>query len=146
LSFVQVRCADYGKVEKLDKYQCITGSKRTLYGRLSGKPALFVTEGEFDALCLLQRVHDRADVATLGDAGAKLPDWYLPALLPIRRFYIATDADASGDGAAEYWQKLVGTAGRRARLPEEYKDCCDAYAAGVNLRAWAFGLMDVDGV
>ena len=124
------------------KYKAVGGSLNTgLLGvdRLSDRPDCFVVEGEFDAILLCQAIGDVADVLTLGGDTGRLSDRWLAALLPIKRFWIATDADDAGEKAADYWLDLVGERGQRVYPPMGAKDVSDAHLTGADLRSWALG-------
>lgn len=133
-----------GKTKKGERYKAVGGSRGGgLFGvdRLSGRPDCFVVEGELDALLLWQEIGGAANVLTLGAAGSKLAERWIPALLPTRRFWIVTDNDAEGEQAAEYWLGLVGERGRRIYPPGGEKDVTEAHQAGADLRTWALGYM-----
>ena len=53
-------------------------------------------------------------------------------MLAAAPWFIATDADKSGDKAAEKWPARA----IRVRPPEPFKDWTEAAQAGVNLRCW----------
>jgi len=122
------------------KYKAVVGSKNGgLYG--AGRPGntlpnVVVTEGEFDALLVWQEASDMVDVLSLGSAGARVNDRWLPALRPFRRFWIATDNDPSGNKAATDWLGVVGERGTRLLPPGGAKDITDAWAAGADVRQW----------
>ena len=131
-------------VEAGDKYRAVAGSHKAgiLVGadHLTGAEQCFVVEGEFDAALLWQECGDLADVVTLGSASSRLSDRWVAALLHVRRFWIATDDDAHGWEAAAWWEDWTGDRGRRV-LPPAGKDVTEAWQAGVNLHAWADGLL-----
>jgi len=82
------------------KYRALKGSvsNGALFGadRLTGKPDLFVTEGEFDAMLLHQAIGDVADVVTLGSESGRLCDNWLAALLTVKRFFCVHRRRRSG--------------------------------------------------
>jgi DNA primase len=119
------------------RYINVKGSVFGMYGAdtLAGHDTAFVCEGEFDTLLLWQHIRDRAGVVTMGGAGNKDVDSWLPYLLPLRRLFIATDADQPGEEAATYW--LGKTARARRVLPPKGKDITDSWLAGADLRQWA---------
>ena len=123
-----------------NKYYCATGSRpsASLYNAdsLVGREICFVTERELDAIALHSQIGDWAAVVTLGSKGARLDERWLPELMPIKRFYIATD-QGEDEAAATYWLSLVGQRGKRVFFPEGCKDACEAAMAGVELRGWA---------
>jgi len=128
------------------KYQMVKGSRRTgvLFGvdHLSGRPDCIIVEGEFDAMLLWQEIGDLADVLTLGGAEGHVADRWLVALVGFQRFWIATDDDEAGWRAADYWEELAGSRGRRV-LPEG-KDVTEAWQAGRSPREWAKCFLGID--
>jgi DNA primase len=127
------------------KYMAVKGSHTAsaLFGvdKLTHKPDCFVTEGEFDALLLWQEIGDLADVITLGSETGRLADRWLPVLLSVKRFLIATDNDEAGERAVAYWLGLVGRRGQRVLPPGNAKDVTEAWQAGENLRAWTSDIL-----
>lgn len=119
------------------KYTSLRGGKGALYGAdtLTGdKPAVVLTEGEFDALLLRQQAGDLADVATLTGAAHGLALRWLVKLLPYRRILAAYDADAAGRAGAA---QLAARSQRVVAIePLEGKDITDFYLAGGDLHAW----------
>lgn len=118
------------------KYMAMRGSRRggiypSRRAILPGRP-LVVVEGELDALLLGQELGDLASVVTLGSAGTRPDAAILGAMLPASPWYIATDADPAGDGAAAGWPASA----RRVRPPAWYKDWTEARQDGVCLRRW----------
>jgi hypothetical protein len=69
------------------KYVHIPGGRPALYlaEKSLGKPDVFITEGEFDALLLWQTAWDVADVLTLGSASGRLGGLWPVYLLAARR-------------------------------------------------------------
>jgi hypothetical protein len=96
-----------------------------------GRP-LVIVEGEFDALLLGHALADLAAVVTLGSASAHPGPRILGPLLAAHPWYVATDHDPAGDGAAARWP--VST--RRVPPPAPYKDWTEARRDGVHLRRW----------
>jgi hypothetical protein len=119
------------------KYAEAFRDRASLYpGRQVIRPAypLVIVEGEFDALLLGQELDDLAAVATLGGTGSTKPEpIILGSMLTAFPWFVATDADDSGDKAAARWES---TRARRVRPPEPSKDWTDARRSGVNLRRW----------
>jgi hypothetical protein len=94
---------------------------------------LGITEGEFDALLLGQELWELAAVVTLGSTSSTRPDpTILGMMLPAPVWYLATDADGSGNKAAETW---IYARARRV-TPPAGKDWTEAYQAGIDLRRW----------
>ena len=114
------------------------GCSPGLFGvnKLSGKADCVVTEGEFDAMLVWQEASNLVDVLTLGGKSQKLADRWLPFLLPIQRFWIATDNDEGGHQAAAYWLELTGKQGKRILPPGGAKDIGESWLAGADIRAW----------
>jgi hypothetical protein len=140
---VNVRTDGRGK----RKYRAVKGSRLALYGisELTNKPDCVVVEGEFDTLLLWQELGEMIDVLSLGSATGRLHDRWVAALLPIRRFWIATDADAEGEDAARYWLELTGERGKRVLPPASAKDVTEAWQAGADLNGWLRGLLGQQG-
>ena len=127
------------------KYIHVRGSVPGLFGAasLAGHDTAVICEGEFDALLLRQIVGDRVGVATFGGVDNNndvLLNTWLPVLQPVKRLLIATDNDAAGDKAWEWWTTRTRRA-RRAAIPGGVKDITDAWRAGHDLRAWIEALL-----
>jgi hypothetical protein len=97
----------------------------------SGSP-LIVVEGEFDALSLGEALGPLAAVVTLGSASTPPTPSILSRMLPAAHWFVATDTDEAGEGAASHWPASA----RRVRPPGQYKDWTEARQAGVDLRRW----------
>lgn len=127
-----------------NKYYCATGSKpgASLYNAdsLAGKDTCFVVEGELDTICLYSQIDGLAAVITLGSKDARIADYWLPHLLHVKRFLIATDANED-EAAAKYWLDLVGNRGERVLPPGGCKDVSEAAGNGYSLRQWALDTM-----
>jgi hypothetical protein len=149
-----------------DKYYCATGSKPgaslfnadSLVGRDVREPQprrevrqahlgrtsndlCFVVEGELDAICLHSQIADLAAVISLGSKNARIADYWLPHLLHVKRFYIATDANED-EAAAGYWLSLVGSRGVRVKPPGGCKDVCEAAGKNFDLRQWTLEIIN----
>ena len=124
-----------------NKYYCAKGSLPSISlfnaNSLHGQDYCFITEGETDALCLYERVKDFAAVITTGAASTRLHASWLPALMPVKRFFIVTDTDEAGHKASKEWQALLGERAERVYAPGNHNDICDAYMDGENIRNWA---------
>jgi hypothetical protein len=95
---------------------------------------LIIAEGEFDALLLGQELGELAAVVTLGSTSSTRPEArILRTLLAAPVWYIALDADGSGDDHAAKW--TLGRA-ERVRPPAPHKDWTEAHQAGIDLRRW----------
>ena len=125
-----------------ERYRIIAGSKQNLFNAdsLNGRKIALVCEGEFDAMLLDQEVGTMAAVVTLGSATGTLGGRWLPALLPVERFLIATDNDQAGQEAKAKWQKLTGARGQSVDIPQG-KDITEYWQAGGNLHTWAYSLL-----
>lgn len=121
------------------KYRKLYGAKAGLYlaNMVMGSDIVFVTEGELDALLLMQEAGQYVGVCTLGGASDRL-DWGLwgKYLSFAKWFYIAYDNDLAGESGLARWQAMTGRA-IQANVPEG-KDITDAYLAGVDLTEWVF--------
>jgi hypothetical protein len=91
-----------------------------------------IVEGEFDALALGEAIDGLAAVVTLGSASSCGDTRALNAMLFAPRCFIATDADAAGDVAANGWPPRA----HRVRPPEPFKDWTEAKQGRVNLCRW----------
>lgn len=135
------------KIRKSDKdqepkYIHVKGSVPYLYGveTLASHEKAFVCEGEFDAILLDQFIGHEAGVMTFGSATNHDIDTWLEYLGHIKRFYIATDNDAAGEKAWEYWKSRTKRA-RRCIPPMDAKDITDAWKLKCDLQEWARGEM-----
>jgi len=119
------------------KYIQVKGGQAALYlaDDLAGRDVAVICEGEFDALLLRQHISDLAAVATFGGATTHDVTGWLPWLVHVRQLWVATDADAPGEAAWQFWQKTTKRA-RRLLPPGGCKDITDAHLAGHDLRAW----------
>ncbi len=96
-----------------------------------GKP-LIIAEGEFDRMLLAQELGDLASVVTLGSASSRPEGSALLTMLRCPAWFIALDADGSGDKAADKWPARAV----RVRPPAPVNDWTEAFQSGVNLRRW----------
>jgi DNA primase len=100
---------------------------------------LITPEGEFDCLLLAQELHDLAAVVTLGGTGSSKPDpTALRMMLRAAPWFLALDADPSGDKAAAGWPARA----IRVRPPDPFKDWTEAAQHGINLRRWWLGRLE----
>jgi len=136
---LNVRRLDIGTDE--DKYKAVKGSnKKAMVGKLTGKPTLLITEGEFDCMLAWQEAGDLVDVATFGAAKVQPADCWLPYLLKYERVLLAYDSDKAGNEGAAAWS-WFGRA-ERVRVPSE-NDLTDFHRAGGNIRDWVSMLLAV---
>jgi len=124
------------------RYTSIRGGHQALYladGLTGDRPAVALTEGEFDALLLRQQAGDLVDAASLCSASNSVPLRWLLKLLPYRRILAAYDNDEAGQAGAA---KLSALSRRVSVIrPLEGKDVTDFHLAGGDLGAWiAFNL------
>ncbi|MEA3351975.1 MAG: CHC2 zinc finger domain-containing protein [Chloroflexota bacterium] len=115
------------------KYNQPKGGKGALFGagHLQRKPGLLLAESELDMLLAWQEGRDFLDVASLGGAGKRLNERWIPHLLAYRAIYLAYDRDKAGrDGA----QKLSMLSQRLLPWPPPMGDLCDFHRSGGDLR------------
>lgn len=133
LALVKIRQPDGRRPKYVEAYRdssrlvCYPGPEVIRPGR-----PLIVAEGEFDALCLGACLGELAGVVTLGSASARPNPRSLLPMLVSPQWFIATDADAAGDRAAESWRHLA----ERVRPPGPYKDWTEVLGGGINLARW----------
>jgi hypothetical protein len=124
-------------VGRTPKYVEVFRDRPALFPGLSviqpGWP-LVIVEGEFDALLLGQELADLpAAVATFGSAsssGRPAPE-VVDRLLTAAPWFLAADADSSGDRACDDWYRRA----RRVLPPAPFKDWTEAFQGGVDLRS-----------
>ena len=131
---------------KLDKYHALTGSKRgALYlaDRLIAARAVFVVEGEFDALVLNQYIPPEAVAVTMGSAGSLPSTTWLRYFAAVRDIILLLDDDDAGRASLGRWQKKLPRA-RAARLPDGSKDVTDYRRNGGAVWTWAAAVLRGD--
>lgn len=119
------------------KYPQVRGSQPCLMGRLTGKSALLITEGEFDMMLAWQKCKDIVDVATLGSADYDPMPWALH-LLGYKQILVCYDLDEPGEKGRVKWSRIPSV--KHIRLPmvpgDDTKDITDFVKTGGNLRDW----------
>jgi hypothetical protein len=98
------------------------------------RPAVVLTEGEFDALSVAQECGDLVAVVATGTTkGSHTPRW-ISLLAQQGRVFVAFDAERDkGDADAQWWTRRLGNA---ERLRPLWNDANQMLQDGVNLREW----------
>ena len=130
--------------KSFNKYPQLAGGKSgTLFNadRLIGAAAVFVVEGEFDAMVLSQ--YTAAAVVTMGSAGSLPSNTWLRYFAPCRDIILLLDDDDAGRASLGRWQKKLPRA-RAARLPDGSKDVTDYRRNGGAVWTWAAAVLRGD--
>ena len=118
------------------RYKQLAGGSNGLYLADSlrlKRPTVVVTEGEFDALSVVQSCGDRvAVVATGTTSGGHTPRW-IDLLVRQKRVLIAFDGEEKGDQAAKWWLERLKNA---QRLRPWIKDANAMLQQGRDLHCW----------
>ncbi|HZR41701.1 MAG TPA: DNA polymerase, partial [Ktedonobacteraceae bacterium] len=118
------------------RYKQVAGGSNGLYLADSLKPKqpiVVMTEGELDALSLLQTCRDLVAVVATGTTeGSHTPRW-VSLLACQERVLITFDAEEKGDQAAQWWLKRLE---RAQRLRPWWKDANQMLQDGADLRQW----------
>ncbi len=120
----------------IGRYRQISGGSNGLYlaGLLQQKrPVVIVTEGEFDALSIMQACgKEVAAVATGTTQGGHTPRW-VSLLARQEQVLLAFDNEEKGESAARWWLQRLSNA---RRLRPLWKDTNQMLQDGADLRAW----------
>ncbi len=129
-----------------ERYKQIAGGSNGLYLAdflKKKRPAVVLTEGEFDALSLVQECRDLVAVVATGTTqGSHTPRW-ISLLAQQKRVLVAFDAEETGDHAARWWLQRIENA---QRLRPLWKDANQMLQDGANLRAWIVSNLPDEGI
>jgi DNA polymerase I len=129
------------------RYMQVAGGSNGLYLADSlalKRPLVVITEGELDALSVMQECGDRVAVVATGTTqGSHTPRW-VAMLAQQAQVLIAFDAEDTGDRAARWWMERLEHA---QRLRPWWKDINQMLQDGADLREWlATGLGEREAV
>ena len=127
------------KYRTLDKrFAMHTGAELILYNLdgISGQKEIFITEGECDALVMIQAGFKNTCSVPAGanpkNNNLQYMDSCWEAFKDAERVYIMTDTDLPGNQLADELARRIGSE-RCFRVKSEYKDVNDALNAGVKI-------------
>ena len=116
------------------RYVCVSGSGGHPM-RWGHSGSVVVVEAELDAIAISAAAGDMAAVIALGSAQARPDATTNKALREAQRILLALDYDDAGAAQVPWWRKTYGAKVKRWPAPVG-KDPGEAYAAGLDLRAW----------
>ena len=139
LSRIKIRRPD-GELKPNDqKYIHIPGGEPVSMA-LGSKPVVVVVEAELDALLIDQEAGGLVASVALGSANIRPDARTTKILKAASHIILALDADKAG--ARESWRFWADTFPNASRWPVPGgKDATEAYQAGVDLQAWAHGIL-----
>lgn len=120
--------------ESEPRYYVLPGSAMSAMAHGLPHRATVVVESELDAIMLSGLAGELAAVVALGSATSKPGAALLSALAECKVVLVALDADRAGADACRWWMATLSQA-RLWPVPSG-KDPGEAYAAGVDVRAW----------
>lgn len=116
------------------KYRGPAGYSNGLYLADGIRPrcTVVLTEGEFDALSIVQAVQRFVAVATGTTSGSRKPKW-IARLAQAEKVLVAFDSDDAGEKAAQYWLTVLPNA---KRVKPTSHDANQMLQNGEDLNAW----------
>ena len=95
---------------------------------------------QLQLLGLWQEGHDLLDISTLGGAGKRLNDRWIPHLLQYRKIYLAYDQDGPGQNGSK---KLSEISSRFINWPPPFGDLIEYHQNNGNIRSLIQNMAEV---
>lgn len=131
---INIRCLGQDSADK--RYIQARGGANGLYRADTVRPGctVLITEGEFNALSVLQTAGDLVVPVAIGSAqAARLVEW-VGRLVLADFILLAFDGDEPGDAAATWWKDKFWHSSKRLRPTR--KDISEMLKAGDDIRQW----------